>query len=789
MKKYLNNKGSAMILVLSSLVILSAVGAVVVMLSAANITMSRKYSNWSSEYYSLDFAAQERLAELDRETLIPGENTARYYLQNGYYQYDSTGDFPSEGTGGLLQATISTDLQNLMHEKWLDIYAILTAGDADPDESYQDQYDAEMESFIKDAFKVLYFAYVDHNLASYISVGTMVASNGIPTSVSLQSDADWFPPDISGYLTFDALCAGITDMPQVAINASDLSVNRQVDVRVTVVPPSYSAVEQTKYMAVMVNPLYTNALSSQGGVTFTGSGNTVIAGDVASNNIGGGTGRFDEGNEVGIKTARNHTVNATVYGNVYSAGDVHLWGNGSSIRIREYSDMPGSLFSGFTASLKSSLYNNDYYLDFSTAGSGAGLYTEGFVESYLAANPSSSLYIPFIYRDSAGGNVYCNNLSVEKSVTGATLSVAGNVWTRDDVQNDGSAGSGILVQKNYIGLRSDADENNKDPNASSSIINNAFQHGGTIRISGDYIIPGTAWYKFASVNNPPPASNPVYYQSAESISARAGEYFQIYAALPGESASTYYISAEEYYDLFERNPGSSDEDVLYDRIDRFTDALASLAGLKSGIDLSPSASRYMLGVGVNDDGVLVSTGSDITNGVAYADVGSVVLPRVFDMKTLYYGTSDFTFNSLTNSAFGISDPSNRFYYYGGDTTLNVGSISSGIVYCAGNLHITGSGTFSGSVICAGDVTIGSGVTLYYSEDAVKAVLGVSDGSAVIESTTGSRIARRFFSPGGFLMGTSLGTEQISTISATAGERDGSGVKRYVVNSWRESGIS
>ena len=214
--KYLNNKGSALILVLSSLIILLAVGTVVTMLSAANITMSRKYSDWSKEYYWLDYAAQKRLSELDKNVLVSSENIARYYLQNGYYQYETVEDFPR--TAGISSDVYTAftsfgSLQPLLYSKWTVIDAIINDEDI-PEEERQILYDNEMKEFIPNAFEVIYCACVNSGLGP---VSKSDDPEGIDTSVTLRN-IGWFP-SISLYSSLEELHSAIDELPLVDILA------------------------------------------------------------------------------------------------------------------------------------------------------------------------------------------------------------------------------------------------------------------------------------------------------------------------------------------------------------------------------------------------------------------------------------------------------------------------------------------------------------------------------------------------------------------------------------------
>ncbi len=791
MRTYLNKKGSAMVLVLSSLIILMAVSAVVVMLSAANISMSRQYSNWSADYYWLDYAAQDQLGDLDKQVLITGENIARYYLQNSYYKYPAV--YEEEGAEGFpygtgmptTMVTAFSDalwLQKLIYDKWNEIYSVYAAIPV-PTEEEEEAYNESIQSFVSDLFEVLYFAYLDGNLSIADYEDT---EHGVLAETTLQT-ANWFPnPNDESIESFDAFCDLVTESPRLAVHAwEDSGENpKQVNVQITVIPPSFTAVQQTRYYAIKANPLYANALSVRGNITFTGSGSATVQGDVVSSNqtgAGASQGLY-EGNEKGIKTQRGSSVNVNIYGNVYSAGDVHLWGDSSSISVRPYAP-------GYTPSVLKANYlyssGNEYYFDFAATQSHVPDYTEGHTEANV---------IPYIYRDNAGGNVYCNNLAIEDSIQNGSLRVFGALWTQDDIQNDGKIGSAIQVTGNYIGMRSDANESNRDPNGSSAVINNGYMYGSTIALDGSYIIPGTAWYEFSDD----------YYQTAESATARAGEYFGIYEKSLSDMDGTsddaskvfgVYAQDSDQYTMYERQAGSADSgDILRDRVNRFKAAMA--AGLKSGISVNGAADNYTLGIVNNDGEVVYDQGYEryLKNRVQYSSAsgGDNLLDDVFTAKTENYGTNGFGFSALIDPAAAMNDPIRGFHYYSGNATVDVDDISSGILYCSGNLTLTGSGTFTGSVICAGNLVFSSGVSVVYDESAVLSVLGFTaeyqmaqtDGGGYL----GSSIARRFFSPSSYDASTTLGIEQVTTLSTSAGEREGDNLQRYVINSWKESQV-
>ncbi len=107
---------------------------------------------------------------------------------------------------------------------------------------------------------------------------------------------------------------------------------------------------------------------------------------------------------------------------------------------------------------------------------------------------------------------------------------------------------------------------------------------------------------------------------------------------------------------------------------------------------------------------------------------------------------------------------------GDDETLDIraGGITTGIVYCTGNLTIIGDGTeFRGAIICEGDVTIEGNVKITYDEDVI--YLKLKNNEKV----------RQFFSNGE--MGEKL--FDIQEYSTTSGTRVQ--VKRYRITAWKE----
>ena len=87
---------------------------------------------------------------------------------------------------------------------------------------------------------------------------------------------------------------------------------------------------------------------------------------------------------------------------------------------------------------------------------------------------------------------------------------------------------------------------------------------------------------------------------------------------------------------------------------------------------------------MDKDGSIISSEREIENLIAFSEVKDTMLPNVFEAKTRFFGTNGMTFYDLVDEDEGKPMPAEVFI-----TTpamrRNVSSVSSGILYCDGNL--------------------------------------------------------------------------------------------------------
>src|SRR5690606_3711237 len=108
--------------------------------------------------------------------------------------------------------------------------------------------------------------------------------------------------------------------------------NREVRVKLEVVLPEYDIIDTTVYTTVYGNPVWANALTVRGGISFGGSagGHAIeIIGDV-----------YASGPD-GISVYDDTTVN--IYGNVYTAGNLQATGTGGKLRVWTKDTRPGGI--------------------------------------------------------------------------------------------------------------------------------------------------------------------------------------------------------------------------------------------------------------------------------------------------------------------------------------------------------------------------------------------------------------------------------------------------------------
>lgn len=799
-----SEKGNAMIMALSVILILMAFGSVSLMTSLANMKMGAKYKDWSKDFYTLDKDAEAKVNQLNT-LLESAESDAQKYMTGQYYL---SADIP---TGDL---HVIPDAQSYLHAQWQ------TKVEPYLEDMSTSIYKQNQEEFMKDTLKRLYHYYASKGLMS--GGYTFVLKD--PTATLGNYQLALFNDGVAGQ---EALLKGNL---AVKIDTKDTIhpdtvKGKAVSVKINVLFPTYSVLEQTKKVPIKGNPVWTNAITAAGSIGFQGkgAGTTTINGDIFSadkdasipiNNTVQPYGIYSDGTDVKIN------------GNVYTKGDFHIIGSTSSqkatINVQLYPD-------DFKTDLKNKVFSdNELFFDKAAAGSISG----GNVDNYIQGSiPAGQTYIPLVYKDIMGGNIYCNSLSVEDQYLGRTvdtgkINAAGNVSTYDDIQMDG-LNSEIIVSGNYIGVNSVA--LNGDPNASSSVINNTplpkpGNTRSTITLNGKFIVPGTAYARFTGVKKNGASSfdwvsNNRFYQTGESITAKNDDIFGAYMATISNPLSPYNYVYDQYTsDIYSNSPLPMDEtkvnslyllrgetedavgtNILDVKIHQLVNYLAGKS-VVTNIFSGSTVDGYSLGVAQlhednSEGGASQASVYDpytayenyIQNQLAYMTFKDPLV-SIFTSKTQRLGTVDKQVDSF-NDVFvdraavfdsldqllpeirSVPSVSNSLVFIektdGSPYTLNLGNYT-GIIYSERDLNITGNGSFKGAIICEGKVTVSGNPTITYDE-------------VVIQRTLESNSSiRKFFKPG------EMGGATYFTYRTTAyGGALRTDVKRFEIVEWKE----
>lgn len=843
-----SEKGTAAIITLSVILVLTALGTVSLLASAMNVRMSGRIISWSEDYYTLDTKAEGYVHKIDEMVLIPAEEDARHYVINRLDRAkpeDLVGLFHDDSLtppGDPYQMYISY-AQDYFNKYYLETWTYEAGGDkheytvhdyeqaivdgtfngktieeisrnyVDDGSPAEDRaaraYTGDLLQYTEELFDRVYFHMVAKRL-EYLHMHDDDFSNAKANIVikSIAYDENYGSRENTERNRCTYRFSNIWDESRtisetwehIKPESGDITIyirawdptnirDKLVHVAVEVIRPAYETIEKTIYTPVYGNPIWANALTVRGGIKIgeEAPAKAEIKGDVYASGASG------EPYESGLTVFNNTTVD--IYGNVYTAGNVQAVsireGNGGTLRV--HTSETGS--SGVSYNYKKAIYGNEYLHE--------NHYAYDIDIEYTADQDAGAGSIPFVFKDSVDqGNVYCESLEVAEGVERATLQVDGNLWTMDDIQMDGqrslirvgtteTSGGEVRARYSYIGLNPFSDEN--DPNKSSSVINNfPFFGDGTpnssIILNSNFLVPGVAFYHFYDSDG-----NNKFYKSIESATARTMNPTSIINAYVDTAGAGGYFNLEgdEFRLIPEENDPQrnaltqfvNDIDGVYTNV---RSNLTNPAGYVAGVALIEKASGakatvYTHNPGMDTPGAVSLDGSN-NNQIAFSNV--TFENKIFRLHTAktkmlgkYVGTYDpdaapIDFGDLVHRdmllSMGLSDivriPS------GGTLNINPGSggVTSGIVYCAGDMTIRGDGTeFKGAIICEGDVTIEGDVRITYDEDVIRRKLRYSEK------------LRTFFSKGE--MGDKL--FDIHEYSTTSGERVN--VKRYRIPAWKE----
>lgn len=568
-----SEKGNAMIMALSIIFILMAFGTVSLMSSLANMHMGANYKDWSKAYYTLDRSAEIRVNDLNTQ-LETAESNAQSYMAKHCYSVRPT----LTGINSIdPELRVEVDAQSYIYTEWQNSMLPLTE-------------DTVKEKFMEDTLKRLYYYYASNLIKDKLT-------DDVYSTTYLKNNTENI--DLFNYqkalFTNEVGLEELNLNEKITINPTDPTFKgKTVAVMVDVQFPKYEMIKQSKEVAFKGNPIWTNAITAAGSIGFEGKGISLIKGDLFAADKDEFPGEtihfFNERNKTILLNDNNVLASgvysdggadAEIYGNVYSKGNLHIFGSNSKINVYLYPNdykIANTILKNyvFSSNDPDNNPNNNLFFDYFTMKNivkdkvKPDEYLMTTSSDNFIQGPLCTTSLPLVYEDVNGGNVYCNSLSVDDVVEG-TIKVDGNVTTFNDITMNGLQ-SEITVAGNYIGINSKAI--NGDPNASSTVINNTALPpqtgtliGSTITLNGKFVVPGTAYAEYSGVkkNEMPkfiwpthdpndPWLNKQYYQTGESITAKNADIYSAYMVALENPLTEYRYSMEPFTNDPETQP-------------------------------------------------------------------------------------------------------------------------------------------------------------------------------------------------------------------------------------------
>lgn len=571
-KKLNSQKGSALAISISVIMVLTALGLVALMSSAVNVNMSGKSQRWSKDFYRLDAKAAEYERMID-EALVQAEKDAREYVVNrmdrlkpgeltGVYADHNVYNMKNTGAQQffrdyyLIDWTYEngSDVNEYTLDDYLDYTGVFdddgkpkiseisewfekNPGESPTRENIINAFTSDIKSYASQLFDRVYFYMLSIRLENLVD--SLVASGRYGDIII--KDNDTYPGDAGydmapGYLNPDYFATdkynNFSGVPALssprdtavisAIKAKWTSIEPKDDdiglyIRVNQASLGGDSLDDPKKVYAYISIIKPEQEVILKHIYMPLKGNPIWANALsaqgsivfADSGSADATIRGDVYASSGYGIKVGTNAKVNIYGNVYTPGNLQIVGDNGTLGV----------FKNTTESYeaKNKIYDENG-LNFVDFFDDTVLDVDKFTESFI---PGA---MPFIFKDAVDkGNVYCRDLiaGVEDSpvpVRNASLTVSGNIWTSDDIQMD-AQNSLIRIGSTsentyYVGLNPFSSLN--DPNASSSVINNySFDINGNsdsrIYINSKFCIPGVAFYKFAGNQ---------YYKSLESVASR-----------------------------------------------------------------------------------------------------------------------------------------------------------------------------------------------------------------------------------------------------------------------------
>lgn len=541
-KKY--QRGSSLVMAVVVIMVVMVLGTTLMIGSISHLKLTNRQALWSSDYYALDSDAETLLYHIDYNLSL-AETSATAYINQRIFEeapdaslsfeipYEkenvSTHEFSMSDTPinftdltydvednlikddqYLIEGSYGNSYQMYFYQKYLNEVALkydpLASYDPDVDDPDSLAFAQLEKDYLDEIYNELYFIISKNILKqAYSGIATINYTGGY--------DA------VTGVYYPNLYYQRVLDQPSSL--SEDGTGLQKIAMRLRIVDPQYEPIKEIQNKAFTANPVWTNAITAGGGITLNGISNIHGSLYAAAYDT---SGSLVTDNGLSVAAGANH-----VYGNVYTRGDVRIFGDGTSLEVLEAN--AGGVYD---QNYKAAVYDansaiTDFYIEDFTV-SGVEDLTDRVSVLEQTAYADKDNFFWFYNRDSKGGNIYSRDVHAlgptdTRTSKGVALKAL-NVWTYGDIVMEAykkdATRSKIEIDGNAIGLLNESDAS--DPNASSTIRNNSYDdtEGGDIFIRKAYV-PGMTFFAFDKLDGA--SAGPYYFKTFESITGNSSYLF------------------------------------------------------------------------------------------------------------------------------------------------------------------------------------------------------------------------------------------------------------------------
>lgn len=414
-----------MVLVVTLLII--TLGSVALSMSLSNVRMSSKVKEYNEEYYEIEKAAEDVLEKIDIE-LKSCEDDALTYLKEEKYRnaYLTNTDTYIENF------KYPAGNQQFFNQRWKEEVFNKSLFSKHSQAVNPAIYEKRFQDYFDQAFNRLYYSYAQKKIEQFqINFQSIYNNKNINCELIVKQNTGKSYRLLSDYRNWDNFDLNSGDL-KLAFTFEN-KTGRKINVEVGVIPPYYSAISKEEKKSYRANPIWANALVSNGDIIFN-KGKFTLFGDLVSMN-----------EDVGSNIIFTDNVMLNSYGNMLASGDLIFQGKKNKVTVNQ---ADGS----YDLKFKQSLFGNDFlFKEDEVVVFPRNITSARPVQIYEGSTHKEGIGImPMYFNDIIGGNVYCSKLSMGNTSQNCGMTLR-NLMVSDAIELYSRKNSNITIKNILIG--------------------------------------------------------------------------------------------------------------------------------------------------------------------------------------------------------------------------------------------------------------------------------------------------------------------------------------------------